>query len=136
MERKQEENWHIVGAIPEEKAKEIGLVGKTPVWISQRIARHIVDEHPEMKTESGATSFAHKVVSNFNSAYRQADGTIVLVVKGAKSSMVTYIKLELATENYWRVKSAHIRKTNELYGSRFKLIWEKGETKKPAKRKR
>ena len=134
MERKIEENWHIVGTISESKARNIGLSEKTPVWISDRIAKHIVDEHPEIKTAAAATTFAHRVVSNFGSAYRQDDGTMVLAVKGVKTSMVTYIKLELASENYWRVKSAHIRKTDELKGPRFKLIWE--ERKKPAKRKR
>jgi len=132
MERKQEENWHIVGAIPEEKAKEIGLAGKTPVWISERIAKHITDGHPEMKVS--ATTFAHSVVRNFNSAYRQDDGTILLAIKGVVNSMVTYIKLELASENYWRVKSAHTRPTKQL--DRFNLIWEKEPKKKPVKRKR
>lgn len=136
MERKIEENWHIVGYISENKAKNIGLSEKTPVWISEKIANHIVDEHPEMKTAAAATSFAHDVVSNFGSAYRQDDGTIVLAIKGVVKSKVTYIKLELASENYWRVKSAHIRPNDQLKPPRYTLIWEKEEKKKPAKRKR
>ena len=136
MERKIEENWHIVGTISKSKAKNIGFAEKTPVWISDRIANHIVDEHPEMKTAPAATTFAHGVVTNFNSAYRQDDGTIVLAIKGVVTSKVTYIKLELASENYWRVKSAHIRQTDQLRPPRYTLIWEKEEKKKPAKRKR
>jgi len=137
MERKQEENWHIVGTISEGVAKEIGLGAKTPVWISDRIAKHILDEHPEMKTSAAATAFAHNVVSNFTSAYSQDDGTIVLAIKGASKAMVTYIKLELASENYWRVKSAHIRPNEQLDNNRkFRLVWEKEQKKKPAKRKR
>ncbi len=136
MERRESENWHIVGTISEGVAKEIGLNAKTPVWINDRIIKHIIDEHPEMKTPDAATSFAHKVVSNFDTVFTQKDGTLVLAIEGVGKSMVTYIKLELASENYWRVKSAHIRPTSQLYSYRFKLIWEKKDKKKPVKRKR
>ena len=48
--------------------------------------------------------------------------------------MVVYIKLELATDNYWRVKSAHLRDTVDL--DRFTQLWSRtGHKKKPVKRK-
>lgn len=88
MERNPEENWHIVGVIPESVASHIGMKGKTPVWISETIAKHIADRH----------------------------------------------RRELATDNYWRVKSAHLRDTVDL--DRFTQLWSRtGHKKKPVKRK-
>lgn len=132
MERKQEENWHIVGVIPEHIAKQIGLDKKTPIWISDKIVRHIDNNHGMelRKRNTTALSFVHRVVNNFDNVYRQADGTLILAIESEKTAMVTYIKMELATQNYWRVRSAHVRKITEL--SNYSHLWFK---KKPATRK-
>lgn len=125
MERKQEENWHIVGSIPANIAKQIGMTDTTPVWISDRIIRHITKQHGNelQKGNTTVASFVHKVVNNFDTVYRQQDGTLLLAIEKSKTAMVTYIKLELATENYWRVRSAHIRRLSEL--NNFIHVWSK-----------
>lgn len=132
VERKQEENWHIVGVIPEAIAKQIGLGEKTPVWISDKIAGHIADSHGKELSQlrTTAIAFVHRVISGFNSVRRQKDGTMVLAIEGTNTAMVTYIKLELANDNYWRVKSAHIRPTGQL--ANITLLWQKKQSKKPA----
>ena len=133
MERRQEENWHIVGVNPESVAKHIGMKGRTPVWISEKTTKHIAEKHKRelAQFKTTALAFVHNVVSGFNNAYKQSDGTVVLSISGIVRSMVVYIKLELATENYWRVKSAHIRNNVEL--DNYTLLWSK--TKKPVKRR-
>lgn len=133
MERNQEENWHIVGSIPKTTAKQIGLSDRTPIWINDKILRHIEDNHrPELaRMRTTAVAFVHKVVSNFDSVRKQSGDTLLLAIEGVSTSMVTYIKLERASENYWRVKSAHIRPTEQL--NKFTLLWQKTHQKKPAK---
>lgn len=131
------ENWHIVGCIQENVAKKLGMQGRTPIWINDKILKHIEDRHGRelSNMRTSAQAFIHRVVSGFNNAYLQKDGTILLAVVGGQKSLCTYIKLEHATENYWRVKSAHIRSNSEL--ARYKAIWSKPKTtKKPAKKKR
>lgn len=134
MERKKE-NWHIVGVISATVAQQIGMTDKTPVWISDKIVAHINNRHGREFSNMKTTVFAfvHRVISSFTDAYQQKDGTVLLAIKGGQKSMCTYIKLEHAEENYWRVKSAHIRDNEELV--RYKPIWTKNsQAKKPAKK--
>ena len=128
MERNPNENWHIIGTIPENVAKEIGMVATTPVWISDTVIRHIAKNHGREfhKKNTSVSAFVHKVVAGFDNVYRQSDGTLLLAIEATKTAMVTYIKLELATQNYWRVKSAHIRKLSEL--NKFSHLWTKKKT--------
>lgn len=135
MERNPEENWHIVGVIPESVASHIGMKGKTPVWISETIAMHIADRHRRelAQLRTTALAFVRKVVVGFSDVYKQSDGTVVLAVAGTVKSMVVYIKLELATDNYWRVKSAHLRDTVDL--DRFTQLWSKTVNRKKPVRK-
>ena len=135
MERRPEENWHIVGVIPETVARHIGMKGKTPVWISEKIAKHIADKHRQelAQLRTTALAFVRKVVVDFNNVYKQADGTVVLAAVGTIKSMVVYIKLELASENYWRVKSAHLRESVDL--DRYNQLWSKTVNRKKPVRK-
>ncbi len=128
MERNPNENWHIIGTIPENIAKQIGMGATTPVWISDKAIQHITKHHGSefQKKNTTVPAFVHKVVTGFDNVYRQSDGTLLLAIEATKTAMVTYIKLELATENYWRVKSAHIRKLSEL--NKFPNIWTKKKT--------
>lgn len=135
MAKKEDENWHIVGVIPEGKAKQIGLDGRTPIWIKDKIITHIKDGHTKElgKMKTTPVALAHKVVANFDCAFRQKDGAIMLAIRGVKTSLVTYIILELDDDNFWRVRSAHQRPTVQLY--KDTLIWEKPVVKKkPARR--
>jgi len=136
MERKTEENWHIVGTIPETVAKHIGMRGKTPVWANDKIIQHIDSRHHKelIQHKTTALAFVCRVVGGFNSVYQQKDGTLVLAIENAVKSMVAYIQLEKASENYWRIKSAHMRDSVELYS--YTLLWSKvRQQKKPVKRR-
>ena len=136
MERRQEENWHIVGVISESVAKYIGMKGRTPVWISEKTTNHIAEKHKRELAQLGTTAlaFVRKVVVNFNNVYKQVDGTVVLAIEGTIKSMVVYIKLELASDNYWRVKSAHLRDSVDL--DNYTQLWSKAvNRKKPVKRR-
>lgn len=134
MEKDEKENWHIVGTIPEQIANKIGMDGKTPIWISDKITEHIEKRHGEdfKKRGTSAIAFIHKVISGFSSAYRQSDGTIVLAIESGKTSYVTYVVMELSKLNFWRVKSAHYRNASQLH--KYTIIWTKPDTKKPVKR--
>lgn len=120
------ENWHIIGYIPRHISSSIGLSGRVPVWISDKIIAHIEKRHGNeiRHRNTSVTAFVHKVVSNFNAVYRQPDGTLILAIEGSKTSMVTYVKLHLSgTQNFWRVSSAHTRKTSEI--RKYRLLWSK-----------
>ena len=133
--KKEEENWHIVGTIPEGKAKQMGFAGKTPIWIKDDIIEHIKRDHGKELAQMKTTpiALAHRIVANFDCAFRQNDGAIVLAIKGVKTSLVTYIILELDGDNFWRVRSSHPRPTMQLY--KDTLIWEKPVQKKKPVRK-
>lgn len=117
------ENYSIAGIIPEYKARKLGMKETTPIWISDYTKKHIGNKHKVelMQRKTTAFEFVHKVVSNFNNAFRQDDGTIILTLGNNRKRMVTYIKLQISKENFWRVKSAHIRDEKEL--ERYQQIY-------------
>lgn len=116
MGRQIEENWHIVGVIPDYIGRQIGMGGTTPIWINDRIVDHIMKRHGDEieRLHTTAVSYVPKILSNFECVYRQVDNTLLFAMETPKTSRVAYVKLELGNSMFWRVKSAHSRKTNEL----------------------
>lgn len=117
------ENWHIVGCIQENVAKKLGMQGRTPIWINDKILKHIEDRHGnDLKARrTTARAFVHRVVIGFDSAYRQKDGTIVLAITSSRTAMVAYIIMERDKNNFWRIRSAHNRNTTQL--QKYRLLW-------------